>query len=350
MPVDAPDAPLVSVQEWLANASEERSFEFSATFEAQQKSLEERLEPESHGLADITVDRIRHVLELMEGPESHANVRDTARRLASGYQQGAPADVRQQFAPPTLDPGKRYGFMRLALEELSQRGDVDASQRLSDDLEALCTGEGSRVRASLNIAAVANEFSAGSAGRQDDFRGTYYQMIETTPTVKSLFEKLTELGGDGGLNKTHHLLQRALWMDLQAVSPSMDKIHLLQAAGAITYLGQVCQSMAVFARDLIGRFGEVGLRADGLGQTAFETRCARELVGLADSMSPPRSLLERVAALLMGKVVERRRTVIFYNALYSQTMLWPLAVWPVPDRKENVQQQLRKLLEKHRQA
>jgi hypothetical protein len=130
----------------------------------------------------------------------------------------------------------------------------------------------------------------------------------------------------------------------------MDKIHLLQAAGAITYLGQVCQSMAVFARDLIGRFGEVGLRADGLGQTAFETRCARELVGLADSMSPPRSLLERVAALLMGKVVERRRTVIFYNALYSQTMLWPLAVWPVPDRKENVQQQLRKLLEKHRQA
>ncbi|MDQ0083822.1 hypothetical protein J2W35_004188 [Variovorax boronicumulans] len=335
-----------SPEDWLADASEELTFQFSASVEARQKSLDARIEAVDDGLADVRIERIRQVLQLMEGPLSHTHVDESARRLARSYQANSAAARADTVAQPA-DPGKRYALMRLALEELVQNGHADATTRLRADLAALWTAQGARVRASLNIAAIANEYSPQETTAQLSFRAAYYQLMETAPTVRTLFDKLMELGGAEGPNKAHRLLQRAFWMDLQSVASSMDRTTLLLAGTTVSYLGEVCQSMVAFARDLSNRFGEIGVREDGMGRPAFETRCAKELLGISDSMTPPRGLLERLAVLLMGKNAEQRNIVVFYNALHRQMMVWPLVVWTVQDRKESVLAQLKRLLEKN---
>jgi type III secretion system YopN/LcrE/InvE/MxiC family regulator len=345
-PLDGGSPVLVSEQEWLADASEELTFQFSAALEAKEKSLEERMNPVDTGFAEITVERIRNVLQLMEGEISQSQIRDTTLHLARAYLHDGAGDAPERPEVSKLDPGKQYALLRLTKDELIRQGHTEAATRVDQDLNTLWATQGTRVRASLNIATIASECSTDGV-TQDEFRSTYYRLIESAPSsIKSLFQKLVELGADDGPNKAHHLLQRALWMDLQSVSPSMDKMKLLQAASAVVQAGQICQTMIALARDFTARFGEAGVRADGLGRGAFELRVASELINIGDSMSPAKVLLDKVAALLMGTSIERQRAIRFFSALYNQMLLWPMAIWAMQDRKETVLTALKKLLDK----
>jgi type III secretion system YopN/LcrE/InvE/MxiC family regulator len=343
--VDDDGPALVSEQEFLANSAEELTFQFSATLEAAEKSLDERADPVDTEFADMSVERIRNVLQLMEGETSQTQIRDATLHLARAYMHDSAHDAPDR--PVTLDPGKQYALLRLTKDELTRQGHVEAAGRVDEDLTALWTAQGTRVRASLNIATIASEYSSNGGATQDEFRAVYYQLIESAPTIKGMLQKLVELGADGGPTKANHLLQRALWMDLKSLSPSMDRMRLFQAASAVVQTGQICQTMIGYAKDCTTRFGQADVgTADGLGRSAFELKLAGELINIGDSMSPAKSLLDKVAVLLMGKSIERQRWVRFFSALHNQMLLWPNPIWAMQDRKETVLTVLKKLLDK----
>jgi HrpJ-like domain len=348
-----------NASDWQANATEELTFQFSALVETHTKSLEERLNAVPDHVSQLRIDRVRQLLRMLEGDQAHTRIRATVESMVQAY-QGNPgvAGIDQRAAEPSgpaMEPARRYAFMRLALNELETRkADPGALAWLHDELDTLYTEHGVQIRAALNIAPVMAESDISQA-RAKELRDAYYELLNAKLSPRFLFERLLQLGAGNALTQAHALLQRAFWSDLQSLHPSMDRLKLHRCAYEVMTMGQICQTLVAQARTLLSKFSP-GYPGPPENDRDLEVRCAKEMLALADSMNPPRAMLERIGVIAGANTksaqaapalaaASTQKEVLLYNHLFRQIQQWPPTLWAMPDRKDTVAAQLRKLLD-----
>lgn len=312
-------------QQYLANAAEELTFQFSEIVEARERALEDRFSEihELHQDADISTQQVRAVLRLMEGREGYDALRSQARHFAKAFSEGRP-DAMDLLSPEFFKPHERYGVLRLAMDALEETGQKETSGRLAGDLRTLATQHKDQLQSVFgSLSAV--ESACTAAESEDKLRDQYFQLLAVKPTVRSVLDAAVEMGGIANAGSSLNAMQKA-W----AEQSRLEQIGIFVVVSRL--VGGV-QTMIAHGRELISYSGKTPENDPSLPY-----KHARTLIDIASS-SVPGNLLDKLAAAILGQS-QRESRHGFFSFLHRQVRHWPDAVWASAEGKAIVLQQL----------
>lgn len=215
---------LVDVESLLQEAAEELTFEFS---EPEEKALAQRhiSDAAKHPQGHERLMRIHAVLGKL--PDFNRSELERILQILMRMRQQALWNPLQQVREHLSEPAHQYAAL-LALAERLRQENAPASQLavVERALSQLEQEQGPAIRAALNIAEVADEFSQGQLGDLHSLRATYRDAVLDAADLSQTFKTLKERYGDSDLLIAIKYLLKALAADLAADGPSIDRAKL----------------------------------------------------------------------------------------------------------------------------
>lgn len=230
----------------LADAAEEISLHHSER--AESKHVAERKKELARPRSLMSSQEIESYIDDAEdGEEGEGSSKLVVlvQRVMSG--QGDPGvHARQVFLRPTSQYlGLQYTLQHGEREGASEQT-LEALREALDDLEM---EHGPRIRADINIIAVAAEGKPG-ASAVEEFQSTYVDLVLGDSSLTGTLKLVLNQYGETGLAQGMERLQRALGRDLAAARPSADPTRLQSLVQDLYHLG-VASTVLEGCRDLL---------------------------------------------------------------------------------------------------
>jgi hypothetical protein len=352
-------------QAMLADAAEELTFQFSETVEAQQHSLEERLadRAELQAESNLSVEQVQYVLRLMEGHEGYSQLRMQARAFADAMHRD-PQHAQSLLRLESMPPAQRYAVLRLAMDALEQSGHLAGARQIRDEHGSALDVGAKSFECQEGVARLASHAAAvqrSAADHRDELEESYYQLIGTQPSARSVFDAAAEFDGLEHLEASLGAMQMS-W----AGRPPLSGLDELGCLVIVNRLAEVVRTMIASAHELLSALG-----AHHGGDVSLPIRHARSLIDLASS-SVPSGPLDRLAAALLdtprrcprcslprglrcsgcgsfralchctptGACTCADAKPFFFSLLHHQARRWPDAVWAAADGRKHLLEQL----------
>ncbi len=355
----SPETTTIDPQAWLARASEELTFQFSETVEAREHALEARMELHSgdHDDKALRIEQVQAIARLMEGREGFETLRAQTRAFANAFQK----DPQQALAMLNLEsmtPDRRYALIRMAQQTLESRGIGEGPlQALQEMQRTPATGASAVWRADT----LANAVFENTDRVQSDLE-SYYSLIATQPSARTLLDSAVELGGQDGLLVALNRMQRTWGRSLP-----VGELEQLGGLLIVNRLVHVVRTMYHDAGRLLAQFGMLEAQ-----QSVALNRHVRSLLDLTQS-SLPANLIDKLITAWTASPRAcsrcRPRTVMrcttcghsraqclcpaqartctcsdtrlhLLSLLHLHARAWPPAVWASAETKKSLLEQL----------
>jgi hypothetical protein len=309
------------LQACLADAAEELTFQFSEVVEAQEKTLEQRIESSEKHDADLSVAQVHAIMTLMEGHEGYATIRAQARQFAHAFANN-PEHALDLLQPTELDGERRYALLTLAIDALDRSGRQDLSGELRQHGRAhhiLDVGHDDKVRR-----LVASGIGTPPRGAPTDMssRESYFQLLAIQPSVRSVFDAAAEAQGLQHVASSLEGIQ--LTGQGQTASAHLEQIGCFLA---VNRLVEVVRTMIGFAHQLIVQTA----RRDAIDR-GEPIKVARHLIDLGNT-SVPSAPLEKLASVILGQCDDLAKAA-FFGSLHLQVRRWPSPIWTMTEGKK----------------
>lgn len=207
----------------LQNAAEEMTFQHG---ESEEKTLARRtISDASKQNKGAGLTRVKQVLsKLPDLKKSHLErVMQILMRLRHAESFDPRHQVREQFPEPSHQYAALLAFAERLREEGAPASQLAMAERALRELEA---EQGPAIRAALNIADVADEFSQTQLGDLQTLRATYRDAVLDAAGLNETFNTLKDRHGDSELLQAIKYLLKALAADLGSDGPSIDRAKL----------------------------------------------------------------------------------------------------------------------------
>jgi type III secretion protein W len=207
----------------LQDAAEEMTFQHG---EKAEKSLARRRVRDGDQRTQKTgLSQVQQVLAKLG--DLKKSVLERTLQILLRMQHAQSFDLRQQVREQLPEPSHQYAAL-LALGERLRAEGAPAEQiaRAEQALRELEQLHGPEIRAALNIAEIADEFSQSRLGDLQTLRATYRDAVLEASDLAESFKTLKDRYGDSELLQAIKYLLKALAADLGADGPSIDRAKL----------------------------------------------------------------------------------------------------------------------------
>ena len=207
----------------LQDAAEEMTFQHG---EKAEKSLARRRVRDGDQRTQKTgLSQVQQVLAKLG--DLKKSVLERTLQILLRMQHAQSFELRQQVREQLPEPSHQYAAL-LALGERLRAEGAPAEQiaRAEQALRELEQLHGPEIRAALNIAEIADEFSQSRLGDLQTLRATYRDAVLDASGLTETFNRLKDRHGDSELLQAIKYLLKALAADLGADGPSIDRAKL----------------------------------------------------------------------------------------------------------------------------
>lgn len=207
----------------LQDAAEEMTFQHG---ESEEKTLARRtISDAAKQNKGVALTRVKQVLsKLPDLKKSHLErVMQILMRLRHAESFDLRHQVREQFPEPSHQYAALLAFAERLRAEGAPASRIAMAERALSELEA---EQGPAIRAALNIAEIADEFSQTQLGDLQALRAIYRDAVLDAAGLNETFNTLKDRHGDSELLQAIKYLLKALAADLGADGPSIDRAKL----------------------------------------------------------------------------------------------------------------------------
>ncbi|WP_295405686.1 type III secretion system gatekeeper subunit SctW [uncultured Thiocystis sp.] len=211
-------------QSLLQDAAEEMTFQHG---EKAEKSLARRHVRDGDQRGQKTgLNPVQQVLGKLG--DLKKNVLEHTLQILQRMRHAESFELRQQVREHLPEPAHQYAALLALAARLREEGGVPADQvaRAEQALRELEELHGPEIRATLNIAEIADEFSQTQLGDLRTLRATYRDAVLDASDLAATFKTLKDRYGDSELLQAIKYLLKALAADLGADGPSIDRAKL----------------------------------------------------------------------------------------------------------------------------
>lgn len=207
----------------LQDAAEEMTFQHG---ESEEKTLARRtISDAAKQNKGVALTRVKQVLsKLPDLKKSHLErVMQILMRLRHAESFDLRHQVREQFPEQSHQYAALLAFAERLRAEGAPASRIAMAERALSELEA---EQGPAIRAALNIAEIADEFSQTQLGDLQALRAIYRDAVLDAAGLNETFNTLKDRHGDSELLQAIKYLLKALAADLGADGPSIDRAKL----------------------------------------------------------------------------------------------------------------------------
>lgn len=327
----------------MGDAAEELTFMFSEKSERAKRAFEAQVDRAlDTEFDDIPIERVHAVVRMLEGSKAYAQVRTMARQFVLAYERGEP-EPENFLRLHNLRPEMRYAALRQVLDTLASQGQ-EVPTALRAEHRALIDSHGDDLNglfgAVLPTPAAAGRAVPPPGGTQSLSEAAVLSVLALRPTARAVFDAASGLDAPQQLGNSLHGFQLASTQLLRRAENLATLVIVNRLIGTV-------RSMVFFAAELEGRRSSRDPSRDGDDEDKRRRNRhlhVRLLLDIANA-SLPSGLVDKLMASLHPKGVPAAspQRPVFLSALHRQIGQWPDAVFPGPESRHAVREQVLRL-------